>query len=76
MTHELLLAGLVRDWASGVVPGEPAAANAAAAVALRCYAGGASVSEACREARRFVECWARHPAHQPVDREQRLRIAS
>lgn len=76
MTHELLLAGLVRDWASGAVPGEPAAADAAVVVALRCHAGGASVREACREARRFVECWTRHPSHPPVDREQQRPIAS
>lgn len=76
MTHEELLAGVVREWAEREWPGESAAAQAAAAVALRCYAGGASVSEACQQARCFAESWARHPSHWPVPRDQHMLVAS
>ena len=73
---ELLIANLVRDWAGRMLPGEPGVAERAAAQAVRCYAGGASVSEACREARRFVECWSHHPSHQPLRHTNPLRLAS
>lgn len=76
MSHEVLLVGLIREWTEGVLPGQPAAADAAAGVALRCYAGGASVSESCREARRFVGSWAHHPSHQPAPRGEQLLVAS
>ena len=76
MSNELLLAGAVREWAEKVWPGEPAAAEGAVTVAMRCYAGGASVSEACREARGFLRGWARHPSHARFNQEETLGIAS
>ncbi len=76
MTHEVLLAGVVREWTGNALPGQPAAADAAAGLALRCYAGGASVREACQEVRRFVESWAQHPSNQPVVRDEQLLVAS
>jgi hypothetical protein len=60
MTHELLLAGLVQEWVREAPPDERIAAERAAGLAARYYAGGASVSEACWEARRFVRSWTRH----------------
>ena len=74
MTNELLLAGLVREWLEDLLPGEPAAADGAVDVAMRRYAGGASVSDACQDARAFARSWARHPSHQRSRREQALRI--
>ena len=76
MPFELLIADLVRDWVEGLLPGEPAAADGAVGVALRCYTGGASVSEACREAQAFTSSWARHPSHQQAGREHTDLIAS
>jgi hypothetical protein len=67
MTAELILDNNVRSWVGHVLPGEPGAANAAAAVAVRAFSGGASVSEACIEARRMVGSWSRHPSR-PVRR--------
>ena len=65
MSHEQqFLADLVHDWVTSVLPHQPAAARRAAAVAVRAYSSGASVSEACLIARQFVESWARHPANQ------------
>jgi len=62
MTCEELLMELVRSWVEDALPGDTEAAEDAAAVALRAYAGGASVSEACAEARRLVVSWSRHPS--------------
>ena len=64
--NEVLVAGLVRDWVDGAVPGQDSLADRAAYLAVQCYAGGASVSEACREARRLVESWLDHPSHKDV----------
>ena len=63
---ESLLAGIVRDWALGVLPQETAAADGAVRVAMRSYAAGASVSESCREARKFLGSWSRHPSREHV----------
>ncbi|HEX4819527.1 MAG TPA: hypothetical protein VFV00_04925 [Acidimicrobiales bacterium] len=63
METEFIIADTVRRWAHEVLPEEPAAGEAAAALAIRCYMGGASVAEACQEARHFVESWSRHPSH-------------
>jgi hypothetical protein len=76
VSNELLLAGVVRKWAEEVWPAEPAAAEGAVTVAMRCYAGGASVSESCREARGFLRGWARHPSHARLSQEEPLVIAS
>ena len=63
MSQELLVASMARQWAARLLPAEPWAAGAAEHVALHAYAGGGSVSEACREVRRFAASWARHPSH-------------
>ena len=75
-SQELLLGGLVRDWVAVRLPGDIAAADRAVGVAMRTHAGGASVSEAYRAARAFVESWARHPSHQPLAITEPLRHAS
>jgi hypothetical protein len=76
VSNELLLAGIVRKWAEDVWADEPAAADGAVNVAMRCYAGGASVSEACREARSFLKCWVDHPAHVHLSLEEPVLTAS
>ena len=53
-----------------------AAADAAVDVALRAYAGGASLSEATSEGRRLVDGWARHPSRHHGRRMGSLRLAS
>ncbi len=63
MTKQSVLADAVRAWAQGQLPDAEGVAEQAARVALTFYGTGASVSESCREARRFVACWARHPAN-------------
>ena len=62
VTAETILVNMVEEWAVREVPRDPDVAAKAAALALQCYVGGASVSEACEEARRFVRCWMRHPS--------------
>ncbi len=66
MSAELVLAEQVQSWVERVAPGERMLAEAAVAKALTSYAAGASVSEACREARRLVECCLRHPSSPPT----------
>ncbi|HET9443584.1 MAG TPA: hypothetical protein VFO65_09685 [Acidimicrobiales bacterium] len=75
VTEELILAGVVREWVERAMPGQPAAQAAATDLALRSYAGGASVAEALEEVKTFVACWARHPANRPAGPGP-LRIAS
>jgi hypothetical protein len=80
MIAELMVESMVRTWSEHVAPGDDAAAARAVRVAMRCLAGGASVAEAVQEGRRFVECWSRHPAHQPaargVDRRRPVRVGA
>ena len=68
MTAELLVAWMAHEAATYAFPTEPGVAGTAVSVALRCFEGGASLSEVCREARTFLQCRARHPscAHRPV----------
>jgi hypothetical protein len=63
---ELVLAGQVKSWVERVAPGETDLCDAAVARALASYDGGASVSEACEEARRLVACRMRHPSFSPT----------
>lgn len=63
MEPELIIAELVREWVQHVRPDDAYAADAAAALAVRCYVGGASVADACTEAREFIGSWSRHPSH-------------
>lgn len=58
MTSELLLVSMVQRMASETVPGLADAEAGARAVALDSFVGGASVGEACREARRYLRSWA------------------
>jgi len=64
----MALVEVVRAWVNQEVPGEPATADRAVAVAVAAYARGASVTEACQETRAFLGSWARHPAHWNGDR--------
>lgn len=62
MTGNQLLVDRVRSWATRALPHEPSAADRAVNVALVSYAAGASVDEACHEARIFLSACARHPS--------------
>ena len=63
MRNDRVLAEAVRAWVIEERPGDGATAARAAAVARVYYTHGASVSEACHQARAFVDSWTRHPAH-------------
>lgn len=62
MEHELLVAATVNRWAHDAFPAVRFVADTAVAAALAAFAGGASVSEACCEGRRYIECCQRHPS--------------
>ena len=66
VTNETVLIEVVRAWVDQEFPREPATAERA--VAMAADARGASVTEACRQARAFLGSWARHPAHWNGDR--------
>ncbi len=66
MTNESVLADAVRAWAQAQLPDGEGVAEQAARVALTSYETGASVNESCRRARRFVACWAAHPANRSL----------
>ncbi len=61
---EVILANAVRDWAERVAPGDERTARAAVETALYLFASGASVSEACEQARVLVQSRLRHPSHE------------
>jgi hypothetical protein len=74
--EELVVVGTVRRWAKESLPGADGVGDAVVAVALGALAGGASASESCREARRYLESCRRHPGTAPVTRSSRpLRVA-
>lgn len=60
MIEILVVMSQARAMSERQLPGEANAADRAVAAALRASAGGASASEACREGRRLLDCWARH----------------
>ncbi len=63
------LAGWVREWTREQCPGEPRVSDMAVSIALSSYFGGASIAEACEQARSFVVSRTVHPAqkgHRPV----------
>lgn len=60
---EVVLANTVRDWAERVAPGDERTVRAGVELALYLFASGASVSEACEEARSLVFSRLRHPSH-------------
>jgi hypothetical protein len=76
VSAELVLAEQVQSWVERVAPGDRLLVDAAVAKALTSYASGASVSEACREARRLVECRLRHPSSPPISVHRNLAAAS
>lgn len=57
-----VLEDVVRNWAAQAAPGEGRIADNAAALARAAYAEGATVLEACRAARAYVQSAAVHPA--------------
>ena len=61
MDYEIVLAGAVWDWTKQQCLNESRVAEDAVVVALGSFAGGASVSEACEQARSFVTNWDKHP---------------
>jgi len=76
MSAELVLAEQVQWWVERVAPGRRLLAEAAVAEALTSFAAGASVSEACEEARRLVESRLRHPSSEPASGRRSLAAAS
>jgi hypothetical protein len=76
MDVELALVGSVRDWTRQQCPDDPRVVDKAAVLALRSYAGGASVAEACEQVRAFVTSWAHHPAHLDARQTGQLPVAS
>ena len=63
MTGEDVLSQVIVAWVSENFPEQPGAAERAAAVARASFRDGATVGEACRDARSFVGSWVRHPSH-------------
>jgi hypothetical protein len=59
--NEVVLSGMVRAWTHRQITDDKVA-NRAVEIALSTYAGGASIAEACEEARRFVLGWIHHPS--------------
>ncbi len=76
MDVECALAGSVWEWAKQQCPNEPRVAKKAVGVAMSSYAGGASVPEACEEARAFVSSWNSHPSHWASASRAQLPVAS
>ena len=76
MNSERVLAEVVRAWVREELPGQPGAADRAAAVAEAAYRHGASVDEACHDAVSFVGSWVRHPSHWKADRNGLVALAS
>ena len=76
MCVELVLTEQVQAWVARVAPQERGLREAAIDRALTTYAGGASVSEACQEARRFVRGRLRHPSCPRRGQKERLPAAS
>lgn len=76
MGNGQILAEVVRAWVDAELPGEPVAASRAAWVAEAAYHGGATISDACAEARSFVGSWVRHPSHAKAARDVVVALAS
>jgi hypothetical protein len=60
VSGEELLVHIVERWAAQSVLDDPDVCRQAAVVALSAYTDGASVSEACRQARVFVASRTQH----------------
>lgn len=76
MVDELVIIGDVRAWSEQVVPDDGPAADRAAVMAIRAYAAGASVGEACRMGREYLASRARHPSRRPGPAVGRLALVS
>lgn len=76
MDCEIAIARFAREWGLQQCPDEPRVAEIAVVVALNCFAGGASVAEACEQARAFVSSWVHHPAHVWTQQGSRCSLAS
>ncbi len=76
MDVEFALAGSVWDWTRQHCPDDPHVAERAVAIAMSSYAGGASVAEACEQARAFVASWVHHPARVEAAHKEQRRLAS
>jgi hypothetical protein len=76
VTNDRLLGDVVRAWVHMEVPEDPGIAERAAARARAAYRDGASVTEACREAKEFVGSWIRHPSHWTEERGGLVALAS
>lgn len=63
VTKDPVLATVVRTWVDSQLPGDRGAADRAVHIACEAHAHGASVPQACQEARSFVWSWASHPSH-------------
>jgi hypothetical protein len=66
MEPEELLVHTAQAWAAEMLPDDPHAAAAAVEAAIYALAGGASISEACREIRTLLCSWALHPSHRQI----------
>jgi len=62
MTSELLILGYVQQVATELLPGDPGAIARVSDLAVTSFAGGASVSEACRDASSALRSMANHPS--------------
>jgi len=60
---QILIADMVRRWVMSGPRASKLMSDRAADLAVGAYEDGASVSEACELARRYVQSWRRHPAN-------------
>lgn len=63
---ELVLDRAVRDWVETIDPGDDCLAHRAVQAAVAAWTAGASVPEACEEARKLVLSRTRHPSQSPT----------
>ena len=64
VSAELIVMDSVRSWLNIQNNDSPVLARKAVDVAIHALMDGASISEACAEARRWVDSWRSHPSHQ------------
>lgn len=66
MSVEAELTDAVGEMVEAVLPGDRRARRDIVGAALETLAAGASVAEACEEARRLAGSRARHPSREPL----------
>lgn len=76
MTAETVLAKQVAAWVDQNHPGDKRLRGRAVEIALRCFAGGGSVSESCDQALRYARSWTQHPSRSPRAHVATLAVAS